>query len=116
MAIVDISTAPRPTAPREVALPAAGLIRQVTLPKWLRTVTVTFKTVDKVTADSGWWAIDGQSDEAPLDKGKAAPIAGGAAFSFAVTSGRPTGLTTLYLSGDSGSGYAYLTLEESELS
>jgi len=117
MAVDDLSANNPPTVMRRSsALPAAGTMREITLPTWVRKVTVALKAADQVTDDSGWIAVDEQTDGVAVDKSEAFPVASGGALSFAMTPGRSRGSSTIYVTGDTAAGYCYLVLEASEVS
>jgi len=98
-----------PTDVARVTMDATpGNCEQITLPDWVRRVTVTFKQSDGATADAGWLEFDA-TDGAAIGTG-AYPIASGGAYSFTLTEGKgkPVSAPVIYLAADTASGFAYI--------
>ena len=107
MAVNDLSGANGPYLIKRSTLNAADTAQQVKLPSWCRKVTVMFKT-SAFADDSGKVASSGT--EGAAIGNDIFPIPSGSALEFKLMPS-VLAVNSIYISGDSGSGYATLLIE-----
>ena len=111
----DLTALTRPWDVARVTMDGtAGNSRAVKLPSWARSFSVTFRQAAGA-ADTGQLERNG-TDAAAIGN-NAYPVASGANVSVALFPGRqrdPDSLT-VYLAGGTNTGFAYLSVHESEL-
>ena len=108
MAALDLSTKQSPwTTARADLESSAGNVREVKLPQWCRRFTVNFRT--SANADDSGRVASAGTDTAAIGN-DVFPCPSGSALSFAINP-TSTGTRSIYITGDTASGYAYILLE-----
>lgn len=101
-----------PNVVQRLSLGAAGEALAVTLPSWGRTLTVLFVQSDGTTADSGRISVGVTESDGGAISSHAMPIGEGGAYAFHLGGGgRVIDGATVYLAGDTASGYAHIHVE-----
>jgi len=104
----DLTGAGGPTYTYRSTMRAAGTSTRVDLPDWARKFTVNFRQSDGTSADSGRLATSGTDDTAIGNN--VFPCPSGAALEISVGP-ISSGTRSLYLTGDTATGYAHIVLE-----
>jgi hypothetical protein len=89
---------------------AAGNVVAVTLPRWVRSLTITLRENDTTTATTGAFAFSGTDGAAQI--ATAFPVEASGAYDRKIAGrGRPAEAPVVYLSCGANNGFAYLDCE-----